>query len=107
METFKNLLLSVGMKRFVEYYEVFNAIKFSDSSEEITKALRKKVVWKESSIATKANFGQSIFGMNRETDVFEYIVCGAEKVDDSVKEKAWKILNDKGIGVIDVILKSL
>jgi hypothetical protein len=107
METFRKLLLSVGVKTFVEYYNVFEANKSGDSCEEIKESLRKKGVWKESSIATKASCGKRIFEMEKEIDALEYIVFTAKRVNDNVKEKATEILNDKDIDLFPLIINLL
>jgi hypothetical protein len=107
MEKFKRLLLSVGAKTFVTYYDVFEANKSSDSREEIEDALRKQGIWKERSVSTKARSGKRIFEMNKETDALEYIACEAKRVDDKVKGKAKEILKSKGIGELELILKHL
>jgi hypothetical protein len=107
METFKRLLLSVGATTFVDYYEVFEANRFSASCEEIKEALRAKGSWTEGSVSTKASYGKRIFRMNMETDALKYIVCGAARVDGRVKEKAGGILRAKGIDAIDLLLEQL
>jgi hypothetical protein len=104
---YRRLLASVGIKTFVEVFTVFEASRFEDSDKEVRAALREKGVWKESSITTKAWCGKKIFETDNEITALMYIAEKAKNVERDTQEKAWEILQSKGITTVSLYLKYL
>jgi hypothetical protein len=95
-ENYKDLLQSVGIETFVEYYDVFKAHCFEQSNVQVVESFSEnKETWNKDLADIKANKGKKIFSKGREIYALLYIIHEASEVDDKIKEKAEKLLFDE------------
>jgi len=83
----KDMIKTVGMKTFVEYYNKFK----NNSLKEIIEYMKSHENYKINSINTKASTGKMIFKYNMERQALE-IISKSERVENIIKEKAIKLL---------------
>jgi hypothetical protein len=96
METYKDLLQSVGIETFVKYYEVFKAHRFERSNVEIMEFFYENgETWNKDSANTKASKGKKIFKNGQEKEALSHIINEASKIDDKIKEQAKKLFSEK------------
>jgi hypothetical protein len=101
-EDYKDLLKSVGITTFVEYYDVFKAYCFDPKNEQIRESFSENgETWNKESSNTKASKGKKIFQNGQEEAALFYIVHEASKVSDEIKEEAKRLLSNEKHPVID------
>ena len=87
--TLEDMIKTVGMKTFVEYYNKF----FAETSKDIIDYMKLHENYKNSSIRTKACTGKRIIKCNKGKQALE-IISKSDRVDNLTREKAKKLLND-------------
>ena len=86
--SWKRNLQSVGIKIFIEYFELFNS---SLSVSEIMERLPD--VYTENAKRTRINAARRIIKNKFTKEVLKYIINDAKKIDGKTKKEAKKIFN--------------
>jgi hypothetical protein len=89
MEDLDRLLRSVGMKAFVEYYDIFKRYKNSDDNSQVINSMTEN--WTYNGKSTRASCAKRIFRAGLEKEALLMII-GASRVEPFVQKKAEEIL---------------
>ena len=85
----ENMIKTIGMKTFVEYFDKLR----NEPLRDIIEYMKQHEDYKINSIRAKASTGKRIFKMSMEKKALE-IISKSERVDNQTKEKAVKLLNE-------------
>jgi len=98
MDNIKDKFKHLSIRNFIDYYDVFEKYKDSNSNEKIIEAFRlKPESWTKKACSSRASKGKAIFKLNIELEALRYVIniANSNKISIDIKEKAYQIYSER------------